>query len=207
MTAKEFWKEFEQYEQGIRFYLDMPTKEEKDHEPYRYLCAQLEHYHEGLEATLSGRSKENFGQYKMTISCNGDKNLFLYVNRLVDESPKIPNWEIHAFVEPKFNIDSEILDSPFTFEDFSITPKDILFTVIAWDPEKNNFDILLLLPLKLANIDYDKLEDAFVIIIQEIWGERFLADRINTISFISHITSEYDFYELEMLQECLNSFE
>src|SRR5690606_98199 len=208
MTAKEFWKEFELYEEGIRFYLDMAKKEEKNHESYRYLCAQLEQYCEGLEPTLAGRSKENVGKYTITISCNGNKNLFLHVNRLVGEAPKIPNWQINAFIEPKKNIGmEEIMDSPFTFEDFSITPKDILFTVIAWDPDKNIFDILLLLPLNLAGVDDNKLEEAFMIIIQEIWGERFVADRINTLSFISHITSEYDFYELEMLQECLESFE
>ena len=208
MTAKEFWEEFELYEEGLRFYLDISKKEAKDHEPYHYLCAQLEHYCDGLEPTLSGRLDGNMGKYTITISCNGDKNLFLCVNRLVGEAPNIPHWKINAFIESKNDLGMEkIMDNPFTFEDFSITPKDIFFTVIAWDPDKDIFDILLLLPLNLANIDDDKLEYAFTIIIQEIWGERFLADKINTLSFISHITSEYDFFELEMLRECLESFE
>ena len=206
MTAKEFWQEFVHCEEGLRFYLDSENKE-KDHNSYSYLCAQLDAYCEGLQSILTSDKKQSNGRYTMTITCNGDKNIFLYVNRLVDEAPKIPHWEIRAFIEPKLYDDQKVMDEPFTFEDFSIKPKDILFTLLAWDPDENIFDLLLLLPLNLAHVEENQLEDAFMIIFQEIWGERFVADRINTLSFISHMTSEYDFVELEFLAEYLESFE
>ena len=206
MTAKEFWEDFENYEQNLRFYLDS-TEKDKDHFSYNYICAQLESYCFGLETTLVGKSKSKNTRYTMVITCNGDKDLFLYVNRLVGEAPEIPDWDIKAFIEPKHSEGLEIMDSPFVFETFSIKPRDIFFTVIAWDHKKNIFDILFLLPLNLADAENDRLESAFYIILQELWGERFVADRINTLSFISHINSDYDFLQLDLLQECLESFE
>jgi len=205
MTAKEFWNDFENYEQNLRFYLDsLPNV--KDHSAYNYICAQLDTYCPGLEAILTSRSKEKDDGHTLVISCNGDKDLFLYINRLVDEAPKILEWDIKAFIQPKFMEGSEIWDNPYTFDSFSITPKDIFFTVIAWDHEKNLFDILFLLPLILTDVDNDKLKQAFFFILQELWGERFVADRIHSLSFIDHINSKFDFLEFELLQECLESF-
>lgn len=174
MTAKEFWNDFENYEQNLRFYLDSQQKD-KDHSAYKYICAQLESYCPGLEPILVSPSKENGGRYTMVISCNGDKDLFLNINRLVDEAPEIFQWVIKAFIQPKYNEGLEIMDSPFTFDSFSIKPKDIFFTVIAWDHKKNIFDILFLLPLNLTDADDDELEQAFFIILQELWGERYVA--------------------------------
>jgi hypothetical protein len=207
MTAKEFWEEFEFYEKGLRLHLDMIKEKKKDLQPYSYLCDQLEQYCEGLDPILSASIDENPVKYTMIISCGGNKNLFLYVNRLVAEAPVFSNWEIKAFIQPTLDLElEELMNSPFNFPDFIIIPKEIVFTIIGWEPEMNIFDILLLLPLNLADVDDNELEDAFTIIIQEIIGERLFADRINSLSFIKHITSEYHFLELEMLQECLESF-
>lgn len=205
MTAKEFWNDFENYEQNLRVYLDLQPNV-KDHSAYNYICAQLDSYCPGIDPVLTSRSKDEDDRYTLVITCNGDKDLFLYINNLVDEAPEIPEWDIKAFIQPKYNEGREIIDTPYIFDSFSITPKDIFFTVIAWENTKNLFDILFLLPLNLSDVDDDKLKQAFFIILQELWGERFVADRINTLSFISHITSEHEFFELELLKECLESF-
>ncbi|CAM3328218.1 hypothetical protein [Aequorivita lipolytica] len=145
MTAKEFWAEFENYEETLRFNLNLPNTE-KIHEPYNYLFSLLDSYHSGLEIILDFNKKKNKGKYKLTISCNANRDLFMYVNRLVDAAPSLSQWEIEAFKQAEFKVDAKLLSHPFDFDDFSIWPKDVRFTVTAWDPEKDIFDLLLLLP-------------------------------------------------------------
>lgn len=41
---------------------------------------------------------------------------------------------------------------------------DIRFTLIAWDPDMNIFDLLVLLPLYLKPVNHADLENAFEIV-------------------------------------------
>ncbi len=129
------------------------------------------------------------------------------MNRLVDLAPEIEHWDIKALVEGKIETEPKMMLKPFVCDGFSITPKDIRFTVYSWDPEKNIFDILLLLPLNLAEIDDADLENAFITIFEELWGERFVGEKINCLFFTHNANLEDEFFDLEMLEVCLNSFE
>ncbi|WP_157417905.1 hypothetical protein [Aequorivita capsosiphonis] len=206
MTAKEFWEEFKGYEEGLRHELEF-VKEDKKMETFSYLCSQLESYCHGLTPNISAPEKDISKNYILSVSCSGNRDLLLYVNRLIDLVPEIEHWDIKALVDGKIETDPKMLLEPFTFEGFSITPKDIRFTVYSWDPEKDIFDLLLLLPLNLAEIDDTELENAFMAIFEELWGERFVGEKINCLFFTHNATSEHEFFELEMLEVCLNSFE
>lgn len=205
MTAKEFWTAFEKYEKTLRFHMDTLNKEEIK-EKYNYLKLLLQSYHPKLEAILS-TNKTKDSNYKLTISSNENRDLFMYVNRLVEEAPSLPNWNIQAFKESEVEMNPAHLNKPFDFGEYSIKPMDIQFTVIAWDPEKNIFDLLLLLPLYLKPISQADLENAFEVIFQELWGERFVREKINCFIFTHHLSSEHEFFELELLETCLDSFE
>ncbi len=206
MTAKEFWEEFKNFEEALRLDVDS-IREEQKFRAFTYLCAQLDAYCFGLTPTILAPEKDTGKNYVLTISCSGNRDLLLYVNRLVDLAPKIKYWEINALVQGKMGKDPKLMSEPFKCEGFSITPKDIRFTVYSWDPDKDIFDLLLLLPLNLAEVDDDKLENAFITIFEELWGERFVGEKINCLFFTHNATFEYDFYDLEMLEVCLNSFE
>ncbi len=206
MTAKEFWEEFKDFEEGLRHELEF-VKGEKRMETFSYLCAQLDDYCLGLTPNILSPEKKGNKNYVLTISCSGNRDLLLYVNRLVDIAPKIKHWEIRALVEGKMETDPKMMSEPFICNGFSITPKDIRFTIYSWDPEKDIFDILLLLPLNLAETEDSELENAFIIIFEELWGERFVGEKINCLFFTHNAIFDYDFFDLDMLEVCLNSFE
>jgi hypothetical protein len=206
MTAKEFWEDFKNLEEALRLDLDS-IAEEKNYKTFSYLCAQLEDYCPGLTPNILSPEKGSNKKFVFTISCSGNRDLLLYVNRLVDEAPEIEYWEIKALVEGKIETDPKMLMEPFKCDGFSIIPKDIRFTVYSWDPEKDIFDLLLLLPLNLAKIDDSDLENAFLTIFEELWGERFVAQKINCLFFTHNANLEDEFFDLEMLEVCLNSFE
>lgn len=206
MTAKEFWEDFKNIEEALRIDLDT-TVEERNVTTFSYLCAQLDDYCPGLSPTILSPEKNSNKKYVFTISCSGNRDLLLYVNRLVDEAPEIKHWEVKALVKRKIETDPKIMSECFKCNDFSITPKDIRFTVYSWDPEKNIFDILLLLPLNLAKVEDAELENAFLTIFEELWGERFVGEKINCLFFTHNANLEDEFFQLEMLEVCLNSFE
>lgn len=206
MTAKEFWEEFKDFEEGLRHELEF-IREDKKMQTFSYLCAQLDDYCNGLTPNILSPEKDTTKNYILTISCSGNRDLLLYVNRLVDQAPEIKHWNIKALVEGKIATDPKMMSEPFSCEGFSITPKDIRFTVYSWNPEKDIFDLLLLLPLSLSGVDDTELENAFITIFEELWGERFVGEKINCLFFTHNATFEYDFFDLEMLEACLNSFE
>ncbi|SRX76453.1 hypothetical protein [Aequorivita antarctica] len=206
MTAKEFWDDFKDFEESLRLDMDF-MGEEKKSRTFSYLCAQLDDYCLGLSPIASILGKNTNKKYVLTISCSGKMDLLLYVNRLVDMAPEIEHWEIKALVAGQIETDPNIMSEPFKSDDFSITPKDIRFTVYSWDPEKGIFDLLILLPLNLAEVDDDKLDNAFRAIFKELWGERFVGEKINCLFFTNNAIFEYDFLDLEILEVCLNSFE
>lgn len=206
MTAKEFWEEFKDFEEGLRHELEF-VKEGKKMETFSYLCAQLDDYCPGLTPNILSPEKNISKNHILTISCSGNRDLLLYVNRLVDLAPEIEHWDIKALVEGKIETEPKMMLKPFVCDGFSITPKDIRFTVYSWDPEKNIFDILLLLPLNLAEIDDADFENAFITIFEELWGERFVGEKINCLFFTHNANLEDEFFDLEMLEVCLNSFE
>lgn len=69
------------------------------------------------------------------------------------------------------------------------------------------FDILILIPLNLAEIDLDFLDNSFLTMFVELWGECLIAKKINLIFYTHNVSSDYLFLDLENLEECLNSFE
>lgn len=206
MTAMQFWEEFKSFEEGLRQELEFVMNDKKK-EMFLYLCAQLEDYCFGLTPNILAPEENTSDNYILSISCSGNRDLLLYVNRLIDLAPELRHWDIKAWIEGKIETDPKIMVEPFTFDEFSITPKDIRFTVYSWDPEKDIFDLLLLLPLHLAEINDSELENAFISIFEELWGERFVGEKINCLFFTHSATSEEDFFELEMLEVCLDSFE
>ena len=206
MTAKEFWEDFKNLEEGLRLDLDTVV-EEKNFRTFSYLCNQLEDYCPGLTPNILAPEKGSNKSYVFTISCSGNRDLLLYVNRLVDVAPEMRHWEVKALVAGKIETDPKIMDEPFKCDGFSITPKDIRFTVYSCDPEKNIFDLLILLPLNLAKVGDNELENAFLTIFEELWGERFVGEKINCLFFTHNANFEDEFFNLEMLEVCLNSFE
>ncbi len=206
MTANEFWEDFKNLEEGLRLDLDS-IEAEKNHSTFSFLCNQLETYCPGLSPNILSPEKNSNKNYVFTISCSGNRDLLLYVNRLVDMAPEMKYWEVKALVVGKMETDPKILDEPFKCDGFTITPRDIRFTVYSWDPEKDIFDLLMLLPLNLSKVDNDELENAFLIIFEELWGERFVSEKINCLFFTHNANLEDEFFNLEMLEFCLNSFE
>lgn len=117
------------------------------------------------------------------------------------------HWEIKALVNGIIQTDLKILSDPFKFEGFNITPKNIQFTICGWYTEVHIFDILLLLPLNLSEIEHDLLDNAFLTIFEELWGECFVAEKINLLDYTHNASSDYLFFDLELLEFCLNNFE
>ena len=207
MTAKEFWTEFKSYEEELRRNLLLDDKEAV-FSTFRYLMHQMETYCSGLAPKIDTPIKKDKNEkIILTITCSGNRDLILYVHRLLDEAPELEHWEIKALVDGKIDTDPKILSEPIKFKGFSIIPKNIQFTVYGWDTEIDIFDILILLPLNLSEVEHNLLDNVFLNIFEELWGECFVAEKINLIYYTHNASSDYLFLDLEFLEECLNSFE
>ena len=78
----------------------------------------LHKYNENLWFRMGGKNP-----FELIITAEGNKDIFPFVEKLVENSPKIENWEIISFIQPK-NID----EFYYKKDDYELTANNIFFS-------------------------------------------------------------------------------
>ena len=108
--TEQFWQWFQDHNEQLIALGDLDDK--KRHELENALQYQLSKYCDGLaydlgEATANGRT--------LTVTAEGDTDLFRYVVDLVDNAPDLDWWEFVAFKQP-LGTDLKVRFDRYTFE-------------------------------------------------------------------------------------------
>lgn len=116
------------------------------------LQRQLDAYCEGLtfeigDPTPSGRT--------LTISAEGDMDLFRYVLELTDNAPDFDWWEVIAFKQPKGT------DLKVTFDKYHFDTKKMYFMQLESDEEPDILGVRVALPDPVKDDD-DQLVGVYV---------------------------------------------
>jgi hypothetical protein len=118
-------------------------------------------------------SKKNPVKAKIIFTAEGYRKLFPKINALVDNAPKLQNWEFQSLIQP--NTDLELfkqgLDNPYKFPDFEIKISDLYFKPLELNTVQKKMSILVFLKNYKYHYDNDFLKEAVQIIIQDLVGE------------------------------------
>ncbi len=145
-----FWNWFSDNNERLTMLGDLDEKEQQS--LLEELQGQLDAYCEGLtyemgEPTPSGRT--------LTISAEGDMDLFRYVVELVDNAPDLDWWEFVAFKQPKGT------DLKVTFDKYRFETKQMYFMQLESEEEPDILGIRVALPNPVADDD-DQLVGVYV---------------------------------------------
>lgn len=198
----EFWTWFQYAEAEIRKDLNFNNRESSIHEA---LGLQLESISPNLGLKLSRNSSLINPRYYLNITCNGDRDYFILVNSIIDQAPKIQGWKFKAFITPAGNPE-KLIKEEFVFESCVIAANNIKFAIHNFDLEKGVFDLVFLIPLRVRHLGEEKLKVYLYYLFEDIWGEKFVGRRFNTIHFVYHELEQYSFLELEDLHFVLENF-
>lgn len=201
MRTTTFWTWFLENELDLREALDT-VQECPNVLLFNELSQKLVDYCEFFGYEMRGKDTEGNGKYTLTISCAGQRDYFMVLQRLVDAAPKLSFWSIKAFVEPKGSIE-ELSEHPFVFPECTIIPKAISFQIWNWCLEEGIFDISLFLPLNLKEVEEEKLQELLYFVFQDLWGEKFVGQRINAVFLHFKKESQEEYIDLLDLQEFL----
>ncbi|WP_395047852.1 hypothetical protein [Flavobacterium sp.] len=99
-----------------------------------WLDKNLHYYSEGLDCILIF-PKRNTQPIQLIISANGNPNYFKEVTNLVDNAPKLKNWNFMAFIQPSEDIEEMEagLDKPYVFKDINIKASEIKFEPLQYE--------------------------------------------------------------------------
>ncbi len=148
----EFWNWFVDHNESLTMLGDIDNAEGT--QLLEEMQAQLDKYCEGLtfemsEPGPSGRT--------VTISAEGDVDLFRYVVDLVDNAPDLDWWEFVAFRQPKGT------DLKVSFEKYCFETKNMYFMQLESEEEPDILGVRIALPNPVDD-DEDQLVGVYVTI-------------------------------------------
>lgn len=146
-----------------------------------WLDKHLHYYSEGLDSIFifPERKKQSA---QLIITANGNADFFPQVVRLIDNAPRLQNWEFIAFVQPLEDIeDMEAgMDKPYVFKDINLKASELKFMPFQYEGIKK-IDMIVYLKNFKVYCNNKNLLQVIYIIVQDIIGEKSLAENINFV--------------------------
>ena len=187
---EKFWKWFTENQ---KTYYEQVENLETREQLFDKLSTELKQIHEDLVFEFSPIKKSGIREF--TISADGLKEVFPYVEKLLEKSPKIPKWKFSAFRQ---RVPGDEIG--LNYGDFKISYKDIYFRYNENDgklgielnireyngePQKQNAIYILLdsligeydVVMGIDWIDWVKLDDSQIESLNPITSLRLLIDR------------------------------
>jgi hypothetical protein len=140
---------------------------------------------------------------KLILTANGNPEYFNQVIDLVNNAPQLKNWKFTAFVQPTERIDIIIngLDKPYIFQEITLKASELKFLALDYDKKTQKFDIIVFLKNYHLYCDTKTLEQAiFIIIMQDILGEKSLFQNIHFVQLAQLPDKDEDLIQLFDLQ-------
>lgn len=201
MKTTEFWTWFQQNEKVIRNSLLLGDEQNVDilHSLYHH----LQSFKPSLTCELGWTKTKKY--FTLTISSLGNPDGFFMVETLVAAAPKITKWKIKSFIQPK----SDSFDSfqrPYGLFNWNVIPASIKFAVYDFHLDKENYDVLLLLPLCFHDKQEAEIMEYMYNMFLDLWGEKFVSRRINDIYLTLDRNENFSFLELVDMPFVLDNF-
>ena len=200
-----FWNWFQDNNQTIKNLINETPKNQK-HISF-WIDKHLGYYCKELDFIIMF-PKNNTGKTELIITANGNPEYFNHVIQLIDKAPILKNWKFTAFIQPTEDIDKFIdkLDNPYVFQDITIKASEIMFSPLNCDENLKKFDIIVYLKNYNIHCDTKTWRQALFIIMQDIFGEKYLYRHINFVHLAQMPDNEDDLIYLYDLQSYIDTF-
>jgi len=196
---KSFWKWFEQNEMQI---LEAFTTNTKHDEVFNQLNRKLSYVSKRIGFILVGR-KSNSEKVKLIITAHGYKKLYPKVNGMINNAPKLSNWDFQAFIQPNSNIETfkQGMDKPYIFQDFELKTSELYFKPLEFNTFQKKMKIVVYLKNYKYHFDNDSIDEAVYIIIQDLIGEENFKKTIDLVQLAQLPENPKNLVHLYELQE------
>lgn len=148
MTAPMFWKWFANHSEQLTMLNDLADADRQ--RLLDEMQQQLDAYCQGLTFEISEQTAQG---RTMTISAEGDFDLFRYVVELTDNAPDIDWWEFVAFKQPKGK------DLKVIFDKYRFETSKMAFLQLENDEEPDIIGLRIALPELPAGYHSDDSAD------------------------------------------------
>lgn len=206
-NIKLFWNWIQYNERTLR---NLQNEKPKIQKLFLFwLDKNLHYYSEGLDCIIIF-PKRNNKSIQLIISANGNPNYFKEVTTLVDNAPKLKNWNFIAFIQPSEDIEKMEagLDKPYVFKDINLKASEIKFEPLQYEDYKK-IDMIVYLKNYTVHCNNKNLLEVVYIIIQDIIGEKALTENINFVELEQMPYQENDdliyLYDLQYYLDEINS--
>jgi hypothetical protein len=127
--------------------------------------------------------KKKAEKQQIVITANGNPLYFSYVENLAKAAPKIKNWEVKAFLQPKTEVEKmkKGLDEPYVFCDVVLKSSELKFAILNPDEQKNKLDIIVYLKDYTIYCDNQILLEAVFMILYNFLGEKSMVEDLNFV--------------------------
>lgn len=175
-----FWNWFQDNNQTIKNILN-ETQENQKH-LFFWLNKHLHYYCKEIDFIIAFPKKPT-DKTTLIITANGKPEYFKQVVDLIDNAPRLRTWIFKAFIQPIEDIEKMIdkLDNPYVFKDITIKASDIMFLPLNCDENFKKFDIMVYLKNYNIHCNTKTWREAIYIIMQDIFGEKYVYKHINFI--------------------------
>ena len=146
----------------------------------------LHQYNENLWFRMGSQNP-----FELIITAEGNKNWFPFVEKLVENSPKIENWKIISFIQPK-NIENDFF---YKQDGYELTANDIFFSFSENPSGQDGYFLEIMFYVKDDKfIDDDGFKSSIIRIAETTVGEYDFAKIVGFIDVVptSEIYAEHE---------------
>ncbi len=178
--VREFWQWFKKNEVRLRHFQANPDK---------YLGEILTGIRKVRPGLVVELEPPKNGVINMTISADGDRNLFPEVENLVKQAPHLPGWRMIAFRQrlPSAKVKTMVLKTA----DFIMDPGKMKFYPVI---EGDSVDIIVYTP-GVTPENYERIGYAGLLLMDNLLGEYDCVTKVRS----------YDFHDMPAEKEALDS--
>lgn len=165
---EKFWSWFKENEQRLRNFETDPDKYLDE------IIRQAKKVKNGLAIELEPPAN---GIINMTISADGDRNLFDLVRNMVAQSPVIPGWKFIAFRQ-RMNLE-QFKDIKLTAADHELDPQKMKFLPIY---DGDSLDIIIYVP-GITEANFNQVAYGGLLMLDNLLGEYDCVTKVRSYDF------------------------
>lgn len=201
-----FWAWFLEHKNKLKNLMTLTPKEQKHY--LFWLNWHLQFYFPGLEyIIIFPKVKKKKTQFM--IAAKGNKELFTQAINLEKSAPRLWDWKFTALIQPGQDIDDMEagMDAPYVMQDIALKTSELKFTPLQYNGIKK-IDMIVYLKNFTIYSHNKNLTTLINIMLQDLFGEKFIAENINFVQLAQMPEHENDemifLYDLQLYLDDIN---
>ena len=201
---KEFGDWFHDYHEAFYYLRDFTEEEQGFY--YQELNNRLSDIHPDLSFEFGFATDGKDARF--TLTANGRVEGMFYVSQLARLAPKLPKWQVFAFIHPKICIKAlkQGAEETYRFQEVHLKPSHIIWSPVDMNLTTYKYEFLFHfkgLAYRDLPLSYEKTIDYLTIILLDLLGERIVSQQIQMIYYDDMYMDRSDWYRLDQLPEFL----